>query len=63
MGKPTFDLCYSEEAREARGFGCTSWVLARRGSVGGILETGWRSDNLWTSRDQEKVFIPEFNRE
>jgi hypothetical protein len=53
MGKPTFDLCYSEET-------------ACRTSSGGTLRTGGsgasaelRLGDLWTSRDQEKVFIPE----
>src|SRR3984885_6673763 len=54
MGKPTFDLCYSEETT------C-------RTSSGGTLRTGGsktsaglRPGDLWTSRDQEKVFIPEY---
>src|ERR1700678_4626816 len=53
MGKPTFDLCYSEET-------------ACRTSSGGTLRMGgsrasaeFRLGDLWTSRDQEKVFIPE----
>src|SRR5271156_128134 len=53
MGKPTFDLCYSEET-------------ICRTSSGGTLRMGgsrasaeFRLGDLWTSRDQEKVFVPE----
>ena len=44
MGKPTFDLCYSEEIINRRTDGYDFHALAC----------------LWTNRDQQKVFMTEY---
>jgi hypothetical protein len=54
MGKPTFDLCYSEETTRTSSSGGT----LRADGSGASAE--FRLGDLWTSRDQEKVFIPEY---
>ena len=58
MGKPTFDLCCSEEARRRFEVQAAQAKTSGDGGPAGFCPISDGSGGLWTNRDHEKGLAP-----